>query len=133
GAFRDWIGLTTVSIGSGVTSIGGFAFFGCSGLTSINIPDSVTAIGQDTFHGCSGLTSIDIPDGVTSIGHYAFEDCSGLTSVYCRPTTPPTLGADAFNSNASDRKIYVPTSSTDAYQAAENWSSYADAIVGYDF
>ncbi len=36
------------------------------------IPDSVTSIGEWAFSGCSGLTSVTIPDSVTSIGNYAF-------------------------------------------------------------
>ena len=38
-----------------------------------------------------------------------------------------------FESVSADCKIYVPTASVDAYKAADGWSSYADAIVGYDF
>ena len=38
-----------------------------------------------------------------------------------------------FEGVSADCKIYVPTASVDAYKAAEGWSSYADAIVGYDF
>ena len=64
-----------------VTSIGDWAFSGCSSLTSINIPDSVTSIGDYAFWGCSSLTSVNIPDSVTSIGEAAFYGCSSLESI----------------------------------------------------
>jgi hypothetical protein len=44
--FSDCTGLTSVTIPSGVTSIGWYAFSDCTGLTSVTIPDSVTSIGR---------------------------------------------------------------------------------------
>ena len=38
-----------------------------------------------------------------------------------------------LESNADNRKIYVPTESVGAYQSASGWSSYADSIVEYQF
>ena len=81
-AFYNCSGLTSVTIGDGVKSIGEGAFYNCTELTSITIPDSVTSIGSSAFSDCSGLTSITIPDSVTSIGRYAFSDCSGLTLIH---------------------------------------------------
>ena len=69
--------LKTVVI-TGGTSIGKFAFDGCTSLTSVTIPESVTSIGNYAFEDCTSLTSITIPDSVTSIGNYAFEGCSQL-------------------------------------------------------
>ena len=46
------------------------------------IPNSVTSIGTYAFSGCTGLTSIAIPNSVTSIGYYAFTGCYSLTDIY---------------------------------------------------
>jgi hypothetical protein len=81
----------------------------------------------------SKLTSVTIPDSVTEIGKYVFYNCSSLTSVYCKATTPPTLGTYVFSGNSSDRKIYVPMESVDVYKAATGWSDYSSSIVGYNF
>ena len=58
-------GCKNTVIPNSVTSIGDYAFSGCSDLTSVTIPNSVTSIGNYAFNGCSGLTSITIPNSVT--------------------------------------------------------------------
>ena len=97
-AFYNCSGLTSVTIGNSVTSIGYEAFYNCSGLTSITIPDSVTSIGSSAFNGCTNIETVTIPTlaigyipkgnlktviitSGASIGKYAFRGCSGLTSV----------------------------------------------------
>ena len=129
GAFDSCTALTSVTIPNNVKSIGGWAFYGCSVLTSITIPDSVTSIGDYAFSFCYTLTSITIPDSVTTIGYMAFYGCSALKEVFCKSAIPPRLGDNVFSTNISDRKIYVPTASVDAYKAADGWKEYADAIV----
>ena len=62
----------SLTIPSGITSIGDYAFYNCRGLTSINVPSGITSIGTYAFYNCSGLSSINIPSGITSIGAYAF-------------------------------------------------------------
>ncbi|MBQ8366103.1 MAG: leucine-rich repeat domain-containing protein [Alistipes sp.] len=140
GAFSGCDSLTSVTIPDSVTSIGNAAFEDCTSLTSVTIPDSVTSIGDFTFGYCDSLTSVTIPDSVTSIGNAAFNDCDSLTSVYCKPTTPPSLGEDAFkwydsswNSVNIGCALYVPTASVEAYKSAAYWSDYASDIVGYEF
>ena len=94
-AFFDCDGLTSITIGSGVTNIGFEAFYWCSGLTSVTIPNSVTSIGNGAFDGCYGLTGITIPNSVTSIGYEAFYNC-GLTSITI-PNSVTSIGSGAFS------------------------------------
>ena len=130
GAFNDCSSLISVTIPNSVTTIGNAAFYNCSSLTSVTIGNSVTTIGESAFNYCSKLTSVTMPDSVTTIGNGAFYYCTSLKEVYCEPTTPPSLGGrSVFDNNASDRKIYVPTASVDAYKTATRWSEYASAIV----
>ena len=53
----------------------------CCGLTSVTIGDGVTSIEDHAFNDCDSLTSVIIPDSVTSIGSYAFRDCYSLEAV----------------------------------------------------
>ena len=126
-------GLTSYTIPDSVTTIGQEAFAYCWSLTSVTIGDSVTTIGDYAFYWSISLTSITISDSVTTIRANAFRECYSLTSVYCKATTPPSLGSNVFDFNASDRLIYVPDESLDAYLNADGWRDYADAILGYDF
>ena len=105
-AFNGCTGLTSVTIPDSVTSIGGSAFNGCTGLTSVTIPDSVTSIGYSAFDGCTGLTSVTIGKGVTSIGTYAFKNCTGLTSVTI-PDSVITIESYAFEGCTGLTGVYI--------------------------
>ena len=75
---RNWA--TTVTIPNSITTIGNWAFAGCSNMTYVNIPGSVTDIGYHAFQDC-GLTSITIPESVIHIDNEAFWGSHGLTSI----------------------------------------------------
>ena len=66
--------------GRPVTTIGDWAFAGCTGLTSITLPNSVTTIKVWAFSRCTGLTSVNIPEGC-SIGNDAFYGCPAVITV----------------------------------------------------
>ena len=94
--------ITSVVIGSGVTSIGENAFAGTM-LTSITLPASVTSIGNDAFRYCSNLTSVTLYASSCSLGNNtAFDNC------------------------ASGLQIYVFNDYVTNYQAG-NWSDYYNA------
>jgi hemin uptake protein HemP len=95
GACNGRSNLKSVTIGSGITSIGTSAFQNCSTLSSIIIPSSVTTIGTSAFTGCSTLSSIIIPSSVTTIGTSAFYNCSSLKSVYFLGNIP-TIATNNF-------------------------------------
>ncbi|MBR0040926.1 MAG: leucine-rich repeat protein, partial [Oscillospiraceae bacterium] len=101
----DLWGITSVSIASGVTSIGNYAFFR-SELTSVTIPGSVTSIGDYAIYCCPWLTSVTIPGSVTSIGNGAFFNCDSLTSVTI-PSGVATIGELAFSACFSLSAIQV--------------------------
>ena len=69
------------TIPSSVTSIGVFAFDGCTSLQSITIPNSVTSIGDSAFDGCTSLQSITIPNSVASIGVGICASCTKLKQI----------------------------------------------------
>ena len=109
--FMDGKEITDLVIPNSVTSIGYYAFSGCSGLTSITIPNSVTSIVSGAFYNCSSLTSVTIPNSVTSIGSSAFYNCTGLTTVTI-PNSVTSIGSEAFYgsgwyNNQSDGILYL--------------------------
>ena len=84
-AFAGCSGLTEVMFPNSVTNIGGVAFMDCSGLMELALPGSVVEIGTSAFRGCSGLTEVEIPHGVKAIGGGVFSDCSSLTKITVDP------------------------------------------------
>ena len=130
-AFYGCSGLTSLTLPSSVTSIGDWAFGYCSELTSLTLPSGVTSIGNYAFYGCRGLTSMTIPSGVTVIGEGAFRGCSGLTSIYVYPENLPELESGIFSGcNAQNCTVYVSKGTYDDYKASE--FGYFEKIVEFD-
>ena len=128
-AFCGCSSLESVTIPDSVTSIGSSAFEGCSSLASVTIPDSVTGIGEGAFDGCSSLASVTIPDSVTSIGSSVFSGCSSLTSVTI-PDSVTSIGHYAFYNCSSLASVTIPDSVTSIEEGVfYNCSSLASVTI----
>ena len=135
-AFYNNASLADIDL-SAVESIGDYALSGDVYYMCLDDQMSIAAV-DSTGHYMYTYHAPKIPAAnlaaVKEIGEYAFAYCDALKTVYCKPTTPPSLnGVYVFDFNASDRKIYVPTASVDAYKEASRWSEYASAIYPYTF
>ncbi len=144
--YKDQI--TSVSIKDGVTSIGDYAFYGCSSIVSVNIGQNVATIGRNAFAQCTGLTSILIPASVTRLNGYAFEGCSslasieiltqsayfdsgifrnctGLQTVTCHATYPYMIQGSVFEGiDLSLCTLRVPAEAMDAYGNTSGWKDF---------
>ena len=97
--------LAAVEIGTGVASIGNYAF-AYSDLAAITISTSVTSIGDYAFADCAALQEIVLPDKLTSIGKSAFFGCESLAAVYI-PAKVNYIGKAAFSACRTMTQITV--------------------------
>ena len=121
-----------VNFSSTITSIGRYAFNGCSGLTEVDLSNcaSLTSIGERAFSDCTGLTgALDLSNctSLTSIGKYAFSDCTKLTSItfpnttgwYRTTSSTATSGTNMDMSNPTQNATWL-TGSYDKYYFRRN-------------
>lgn len=98
---------------SNITStIGAFAFEGCTSLEIYDIPDTTTEIGESAFQGCTSLKELLIPDTVTSIDDTAFFNCSSLEDINI-PESITTINAGVFQGCSSLPSINIPENITE--------------------
>ena len=102
-------------------------------VTELGIPNSVTSIGYYAFAGCSGLTSVTIGSGITNIGEHAFGTCPKLSDVYCLAESVPSTFHNAFEySYIEYATLHVPATSINAYKAAEPWKNFKNIVEYID-
>jgi len=111
--------ITTVSIPSSVTAIGGAAFKNCAALEVVNYDAANATVAADAFAGspvaevnfgenvktiptylCTSndnLYSVTVPAAVTKIDARAFAGCYNVTTVYYNAVNCNAIAADAFD------------------------------------
>ncbi|MBQ5792225.1 MAG: leucine-rich repeat domain-containing protein, partial [Clostridia bacterium] len=94
-AFSGCTKLKDVTLGKDLTVIGHAAFEKCESLQGIAIPEKVKSIGVGAFYSNKSLTSVVIPEGVESLDYGAFSFCSYLTEISL-PSTLNDINALCF-------------------------------------
>lgn len=97
--FMDNQTMTSVTIGSNITSIGDRAFYNCDALTSVSLPNAVTYVGEKAFAFCDELTSFTIGTG--------FKDHKGNFLAYCPKLTTITVADGNTNNYISVDNVLI--------------------------
>lgn len=97
-------GISSVTLGSGATTLASKMFLSCRNLTSIVIPDEVTTLNGEIFYDCRSLVTIQIGTSTNCAmsamnGGLKNAGCpipqttnSALRTIICYATTPPSFG-----------------------------------------
>jgi hypothetical protein len=89
---------------------------GCGSLSNVTIGNGITNIGGYAFGGCTSLSNVTIGNGITNIGDYAFADCTSLKSVYFQGNAPsPSTDYLVFSGDNNITIYYLP--------GTEGWGS----------
>jgi hypothetical protein len=103
--------IVSLTLPDTLTSIGEYAFFGCTSLAAVDLPDSLASIGDNAFSGCTSLAAVDLPDSLTEIGDNAFRICTSLAAIDL-PDSLTSIGRDAFSYCTSLAAIDLPDNLT---------------------
>ncbi len=99
-AFTRHSSVTSLKMGSNVTSIGEGAFY-YTPITTLEIPGSVKTIGDDAFYSAD-IENLTLNEGLEVIGVGAFTYCNLSTLVIPNSVTTISEGAFSMNSNLTN-------------------------------
>ena len=128
-AFYGCSSLASINIPDGVTSIGYLAFCNCSSLESVTIPDAVTTLKLSTFFQCTSLVDVNLPNGLISIDEQAFYGCTSLKNITI-PEGVTTIGVSAFSGCSSLTSVIIPDKITLLDRVFVDCSSLAAVSFG---
>lgn len=119
--------IETIEIGNKATSIGSYAFKGCTALEAIELSNAIKSIGENAFSGCTGLTTVTLNSNA-AIGANAIP--STATTHFILNDKQQLL----LNNNSYNQVSYVRTYNNTNWQALylpyeisyEDWSENFD-------
>lgn len=110
--FESKTGITSITIGKNVTTIGTSAFANCSNLEEVIFEEGGTEdliIGSMAFMSCKSLISLQLPERLTQILDGAFKACTAIPEIII-PNKVTYIGAEAFQTCSSAVRITLPAS-----------------------
>ena len=119
--YRD--GVKTVTVGNGITTVGGYAFSGCTELTTADIAQSVKTLGAKCFTGCGKMTSLSIT-GVENISGTMFVGCDKLMTV--------AINENVYKQAEYDQCVYTADMKSAVYFPAGNHYEYYKILDGVE-
>ncbi len=109
-AFRK-SSIVSVTVPSGVKTIGDSAFRECENLSSVTVSEGVETIVQNAFRACKSLSSIVLPASIEEVGASAFFQCTAMTSVAFAPGSKRVrLGENLFTQCYYLMRVTLPKS-----------------------
>ncbi|WP_295076919.1 leucine-rich repeat domain-containing protein [Ruminococcus sp.] len=111
--------------GSGVSSVGKYAFNGCTSLESISLPSSLETINDLAFSDCKALKELKLNDGLKSIVGAAFQNCTGITELTI-PDSVTSMGEHMLKGCTALKELSLP------YAATSNTVAAADGETDWN-
>lgn len=119
--------LVEVNLSNTLEEIGEWAFYGCCALKQLNLPGTVKTIGDYAFYGCQSLAEVRFPDGLERIGNSAFGNCRALKYINL-PETVKTIGNCTFEACPALCEIVISEKQKRNLLAGRVWSIFAKRI-----
>ncbi|MBR1851319.1 MAG: leucine-rich repeat domain-containing protein [Bacteroidales bacterium] len=107
---------------SAFTEIGDMAF-SRSGLSKVTLGNTVKSIGNRCFEDVSTLRRVVIGPNVVNIGAAAFSGMTNPDTIFVLAQVPPTITATTFERMPTNAKVMVPCGTLQDYQDAPYWNS----------
>ncbi len=125
-AFEGCSSLESYSLQASISKLGEGCFRNCTSLTDVTFPTSLNNIPAKAFEGCTALEEIYIDRNMLTIGSKAFFGCAAVTDFTCLTPTPPTANSDTFEGMDANLPVTVPMANIEQYRTAIGWSYFAN-------
>lgn len=139
GYFTPWenynSSIETITVGSGITGIGSYAFEYCENVETVTLPETLTALNANAFASCSSLNNLLLPSSLKVFGHSEF-NCGSLTDLYYLGTQErwdAVAYSNSVSNGAAAMTVHtlkeVPTTATCTQEGVQAHYAFDDTSV----